>query len=147
VDRPAKAAAERLSAVLPFEFLIAGTPVSQQTRRRARLRAWIDQVRRQVDGHWQGKGTEDGSIALRLTYLHRGGAGDLDNLAKPVLDALKGLVLDDDGQVTDLILRKRSLSAVLRIENPSPLLSSRFELGMPFLHVLVEIAPDQELVP
>ena len=39
-----EALVERLSAVLPFEFLIPGTPVSQQTRRRARLRAWIDQV-------------------------------------------------------------------------------------------------------
>lgn len=133
--------------VLPFELIVAGPVVSQQTRRRGRRRAWIDQVRRQVEAHWQSEGAEDGPIALTLTYLHGPGIGDLDNLAKPVLDALKGLVFDDDGQVTDLVLRKRSLSAILRIENPSPLLSSRFELGSPFLHVLVEIAPDQELVP
>jgi Holliday junction resolvase RusA-like endonuclease len=138
---------EWVSSVLPFEFLILGPAVSQQTRRRARRRAWIDHVRRQLEGHWQREGTEDGAVALTLTYLHDEGAGDLDNLAKPVLDALKGLVIDDDDQVTDLVLRKRSLSAILRIENPSPLLSSTFELGSPFLHVLVEIAPDQELVP
>lgn len=133
--------------MLPFEFLVPGPAVSQQTRRRARRRAWIDQVRSQVEEYWGSKATEVGPVALTLTYLHDQVAGDLDNLAKPVLDALKGLVLDDDGQVTDLVLRKRSLSAVLRVEDPSPLLSGRFELGLPFLHVLVEIAPDQELVP
>jgi crossover junction endodeoxyribonuclease RusA len=133
--------------VLPFELLIPGPAVSQQTRRQAHRRAWIEKVRRNAARNWEGEAAEIGSVALTLTYLHRGGAGDLDNLAKPVLDALKGLVFRDDGQITDLVLRKRDLSAILRIENPSPLLSSGFDLGSPFLHVLVDIAPDQELVP
>jgi crossover junction endodeoxyribonuclease RusA len=133
--------------VLPFEFLVPGPAVSQQTRRQANRRAWIERIFRQAEGRWASDAAETESVALTLTYLHRGGAGDLDNLAKPVLDALKGLVFRDDGQVTDLILRKRNLSAVLRIENPSPLLSSGLDLGSPFLHVLVDIAPEQELVP
>jgi crossover junction endodeoxyribonuclease RusA len=133
--------------VLPFELLIPGPAVSQQTRRQTHRRAWIGKVRRNAARNWEGQAAEIGSVALTLTYLHRGGAGDLDNLAKPVLDALKGLVFRDDGQITDLVLRKRDLSAILRIENPSPLLSSGFDLGSPFLHVLVDIAPDQELVP
>jgi len=134
--------------MLPFEFVIAGPVVSQQTRRRAHRRAWIDRVRRQAERHWPGGGPqESGPVALTLTYLYGEAAGDLDNIAKPVLDALKGLVLYDDDQITDLLLRKRSLSAILTIENPSPLLTGGFELGLPFLHVLVDIAPDQELVP
>jgi len=133
--------------VLPFEFLIPGPAVSQQTRRQAHRRAWIERVRRHAARDWESEAAENEPVALTLTYLHGEGAGDLDNLAKPVLDALKGLVFRDDGQVTDLVLRKRNLSATLRIENPSPLLSSGFDLGSPFLHVLVDIAPDQELVP
>ncbi|MFB0506541.1 MAG: hypothetical protein ACETWT_07405 [Thermodesulfobacteriota bacterium] len=31
--------------MLAFEFVVVGTPVSQQTRNRARLRAWKSQVR------------------------------------------------------------------------------------------------------
>jgi hypothetical protein len=104
-------------------------------------------VRRHAARDWESEAAENEPVALTLTYLHGEGAGDLDNLAKPVLDAPKGLVFRDDGQVTDLVLRKRNLSAILRIENPSPLLSSGFDLGSPFLHVLVDIAPDQELVP
>jgi crossover junction endodeoxyribonuclease RusA len=133
--------------VLPFEFLVPGPAVSQQTRRQAHRRAWIERVRRNAARRWESEATETEPVALTLTYLHGEGAGDLDNLAKPVLDALKGLVFLDDYQVTDLVLRKRNLSAILRIENPSPLLSSGFDLGSPFLHVLVDIAPDQELVP
>jgi len=112
--------------MLPFEFVIAGPAVSQQTRRRAHRRALIDRVRRQAERHWPGESPQEtGPVALTLTYLHGAVGGDLDNIAKPVLDALKGLVLYDDDQVTDLVLRKRSLSAVLTIENPSPFSPTR----------------------
>lgn len=134
--------------MLPFEFVIPGPAVSQQTRRRAHRRTWIDRVRRQAEGRWRDQTPPDlGPVLLAVTYLYDEGAGDLDNLAKPVLDALKGLVFVDDDQVTDLVLRKRDLSTDLRVENPSPILSSGFDLGTSFLHVLVDSAPDQELVP
>jgi Holliday junction resolvase RusA-like endonuclease len=133
--------------VLPFEFVIAGPPVSQQTRRRRRLRLWIESVRAEAFRHWQGQLAPDGPVRIRLTYFYDGVALDLDNIAKPVLDALKGLAYLDDDQVTDIVLGKRDLGADLRIENPSAVLAGGFELGTEFLHVLVEEAPDQELMP
>lgn len=90
-------------------------------------------------------GTEP--VALTLVYLHLDDAPDLDNLAKPILDGLKGLVFADDEQVTDLILRKRKLATGIRVGNPSASLARGFDLGVSFLHVLVEEAPDQEFVP
>ena len=32
---------------------------------------------------------------------------DVDNIPKPILDALSGLVYADDRQITDLVCRKR----------------------------------------
>jgi Holliday junction resolvase RusA-like endonuclease len=45
-------------------------------------------------------------------------AVDLDNLAKPVLDALKGVVFQDDGQISDMRMRKREFGRIMRIERP-----------------------------
>lgn len=47
------------------------------------------------------------------------GSMDIDNLPKPILDALKGLVYLDDEQVTDIVCHKRDLNRALRVANPS----------------------------
>jgi hypothetical protein len=60
------------------------------------------------------------------TYFFGGASLDVDNMAKPILDALKGLVYSDDSQVTDLLCRKRDLKGDLRIQNPSPVLLASF---------------------
>ena len=71
---------------------------------------------------------------------------DVDNLPKPIIDALKGLVFLDDGQVTDLLCRKRSLHRNLRIPNPSSVLAEGLSRGNEFLYITVEEAPAQEVI-
>ncbi|MGH6906012.1 MAG: RusA family crossover junction endodeoxyribonuclease [Geminicoccaceae bacterium] len=93
--------------MLPFEVVIHGPPVSQQTRRRARRRAWIEELREAVRNRWPAEEPPAlGPISVTITHIYAEVAVDLDNLAKPVLDALKGLVCQDDGQVTDIKMRK-----------------------------------------
>ncbi len=108
----------------PFEFVIDGPPVSQQTRRRARLRRWVQDIPSQIRHAWPAdQPPVEHPILISLSYLFVEVALDLDNVAKPFLDALKGIAYRDDVQVTDLIVRKRSLSATLTVENPSELLA------------------------
>jgi crossover junction endodeoxyribonuclease RusA len=133
--------------MLPFEFVIEGPPVSQQTRRRARRQAWVDEVRRNAMSRWlAGEPPATGAISVEITHIFAGVAGDLDNLAKPVLDALKGLVYEDDRQVTDLTVRKRDLTRGLRAEISWPRFLEALNRGGEFLHVLVQAAPDQEVI-
>ena len=87
-----------------------------------------------------------GPIQISITYVFADVAVDLDNLAKPVLDALKGVVYEDDGQITDVAIRKRNMARDLRIVGPSPVLFDAFRRGREFLYILVEEAPDQELM-
>ena len=82
---------------------------------------------------------------VALTYFYDDGAPDVDNLAKPVLDALKGLAFIDDEQVTDLLVRKRDLSGMLKIDDATPIMAAGFDLGSPFLHVVVRAASGQEI--
>ena len=63
---------------------------------------------------------------------------DVDNLPKPILDALKGLIYSDDSQVMDLLCRKRRYGVELDILDPTPLLSSTYERFEEFVHVNVE---------
>ena len=83
---------------------------------------------------------------VRLTYLYHEVAVDLDNLAKPVLDALEGLAYLDDSQVTDVLVRKRRLAEIRRIADPSPVLAAGFSRGRGFLHIAIMDAPDQEVL-
>ena len=129
--------------MLPFEFVIDGPPVSQQARRRERVRQWRDAVRRVAEQNWPPEELPvTGPIMLTVIYFYDDVAMDIDNLPKPILDALKGLVYLDDDQVTDIVCRKRNRNSDLRLENPSNFLSQGFRRGNEFLYIVVGEAPD-----
>ena len=83
---------------------------------------------------------------VTITYFYQQASPDVDNIPKPILDALKGLVYMDDEQVTDVLCRKRRLNSDLRIENPSSMLSERIIRGDVFLYVVVDDAIDQGVI-
>jgi len=83
---------------------------------------------------------------LTIIYFYDAVEVDVDNILKPILDALKGLLYMDDNQIADILCRKRNLNSNLRIENPSSMLVDRFSRGKEFLYIVVEQAPDQEVI-
>ena len=86
---------------------------------------------------------------LTITYFFDSDSApiDVDNIPKPISDALNGLAYIDDGQLTDILCRKRDRnSSDLRIENSSPVLREAFSRDIHFLHVVVEEAPDQNVI-
>ena len=56
---------------------------------------------------------------ISVVYVFDSTPLDVDNIPKPILDALKGLVYCDDSQVTDLICRVRNWHGSLRAAMPS----------------------------
>jgi len=83
---------------------------------------------------------------LTITYFYDSVSMDVDNIPKSISDALKGLVYLDDEQLTDVLCRKRNLNSDLRIENPSSVLAEGLSRGNEFLYIVVEDAPDQEVI-
>ena len=69
---------------------------------------------------------------------------DIDNIAKPIVDALEGLVYDDDYTVTDVLCRRRSLDGDLEIQKPSALLLRSLTANREFVHVTIDDAPIRE---
>ncbi len=71
---------------------------------------------------------------------------DADNIPKPVIDALKELVFQDDAQVTDLVCRKRHIHNTFRVERTSDVLKENLDRRNEFVYIIVEEAPDQEVI-
>ncbi|TVQ53963.1 MAG: RusA family crossover junction endodeoxyribonuclease [Spirulina sp. DLM2.Bin59] len=130
-----------------FEFIVDGPPVSQQTRRRERLRDWKITVRQEAEKYWSSEQTiATGLIMLQITYFYDAVAIDVDNIIKPIQDAIIGLAYIDDDQVTDVLVRKRNLSGNFKIENMTSTLAEGFSRGNEFLYIVVTGAPEQEVL-
>ena len=136
-----------INTLSKFEFIVDGPPVSQQARRRERLREWKTTVRQEAEKYWSSdQQTATGFVMLQITYFYDSVAMDLDNIVKPIQDSIIGLAYVDDDQVTDIIVRKRNLSGNFKIENMTSILAEGFARGNQFLHIVVLDAPDQEVL-
>ena len=82
-----------------------------------------------------------GEVMVTITYFYYGVALDVDNIPKPILDALVGLIYSDDSQVFDILCRKRDRNRDLTFQNPSPLLLASLQRPEQFLHIVVAHAP------
>ena len=130
-----------------FEFIVDGPPVSQQARRREKLKAWKQIVRQEAETYWpSGQKPVTGPVMLQITYFYDAVDLDVDNIVKPIQDAIIGLAYVDDRQITDVLARKRNLSGNFKVENISAVLAEGFARGNEFLHVVVMDAPDHEVL-
>ena len=129
----------------PFEFFIKGRPVSQQTRRRSKLREWREFVKQEATRYWSSTHVPaNGPVCITLVYLYDEVVLDVDNVMKPIQDALKGLAFSDDSLVTDAIIRRRQLRGSFDLSRVSPVLIEGFASGGEFIYVHVSDAPPQE---
>ncbi len=132
----------------PFEFVIPQRPVSQQARRQARLREWRDFVAvhaRLAINEPRELATDP--VALKLLYLYDEAALDVDNILKPIQDALVGILLEDDSVITDVEIRRRWRRTTFSLNAVSPVLAAGLALGREFVYVALSDAPAQDVLP
>ena len=119
--------------------------MSQQTRRRELVREWTAEVEDAARKTWNTEPPVAGAVMVTITYFFDGTPFDVDNIPKPILDALKGMVFNDDVQVFDLICRKRDINENLQIQNPSPELIEYLRKSKQVLHISVANALNREV--
>lgn len=124
--------------MLPFEFTIQGPPVSHQTRNKARLQQWKADVRAAAQARPAGAAPVPDPVQIAITYYYEGDSPDVDNIIKPIQDALNGVVFIDDAQLAETKSRKRALNGSYQIKGASGVLLQGFAAGIGFLHVRVE---------
>lgn len=132
----------------PFEFVIPQRPVSQQARRQQRLREWKEFVATHARlAMTAPRDLATDPVAVRLLYLYDEAALDVDNILKPIQDALIGVLLQDDSIVTDVEIRRRWRRTAFTINAVSPVLAAGLALGSEFVYISITDAPAQDVLP
>jgi Holliday junction resolvase RusA-like endonuclease len=131
--------------MIPFDFVIEGPPVSQQTRKRTRLQAWKAKVRAAAAGYWNsGDQPSTAQLTIVVTNYYEIVAPDVDNIVKPIQDALIGLVYVDDSQVTDCLTRKRNINGAFKVKGLSKAQADGFMTNKDFIHVKIVLSENFE---
>jgi hypothetical protein len=98
--------------VLPIEFLVLSRPMSLQTNSRVRFQSWKSQVRAEAAKAWAGRPIlSEGEFHLTIVHLHHDvSTPDVDNIIKPIQDALEGVLLSNDNLVSDVDSHRRLMA-------------------------------------
>jgi Holliday junction resolvase RusA-like endonuclease len=124
-----------------FEFVIEGPAVSLRAKktRSKRYQRWISKVRAAARAQWPAgaAATDNQTIQVVIVNYYTLVPPDVDNIIKPILDALETVVYLNDQQVHRVISEKFDLTNVDRIENPGSLLAAALEKYTEVLHIMV----------
>jgi len=94
-----------------FEMLIPRRPVSLQSKNAENRQAWKDFVYGRARQAWKGGAPVcDQFLRFTLVYLCNDAPADIDNIIKPIQDALVGVVYADDFLISDVDAHRRFLS-------------------------------------
>jgi hypothetical protein len=131
-----------------LEFTVEGPPVSHQTNDKANLQAWKSIVRNEAAKHWTGAPL---TVAVKFVLLnfYEGPRAPLDddNMAKPIRDALNGLVYQDDKQITHAEHAQTSIDGFFQIRGVSKVILEAFHRGKEFVYVRIVTAPTHTQLP
>jgi Holliday junction resolvase RusA-like endonuclease len=146
-------AAQQLA--LPLEFVVLSKPISHQASNKKALGLWKSKVFEAAQAAALGRSPVGCPCLVTITHFFdadewESGVPDNDNvglaITKPIRDALNGVIYVDDYQITDFTCRTRSLNGTFRVKGISEPLAEGFRSGKDFLHILVQMAPDQSLL-
>ena len=135
-----------------MEFIVAGAPRSANANSRSRRR-WRDRVSQAARERLEKEGEPtDGDVAVLIIYFYQGETTlDVDNIAKSLLDGLKGVLFRDDQQVSEILIRKSRFSAGLSLIGASLYLLDAIErmsqAVSDFVYVRADPAPDHSRIP
>lgn len=132
--------------MLPFEFTIKGPPISQQARSKSRKRWKAAVVAAAKSKLNSGATPVSDEVAIKITYYYEGDTPDVDNIIKPIQDALIGVIYIDDSQVVQAISSKTRIDGSFTIRGASAELLLAFSDTDAFLHIQVLTAPDMSVL-
>jgi crossover junction endodeoxyribonuclease RusA len=130
------------NSLYPLEFFIERVPVSQggSPRSKERWKALVAEAARQRQRETDELGFLD-ERALAVTIYYFPGApmgGDIDNIVKPILDALIGVAYRDDRVVERVVSQKFEPQIDREFAAPSAQLAAALDRGPPVVYVRVD---------
>lgn len=121
----------------PVELIVVGVPVSLQSKGKGRA-AWKARVANEAHKiALVGVHPHTGPIRVCITYYYEGSSPDVDNIIKPIQDALCGIVYVDDAQVEDTRCRKKRIDGSYTLEDVTPATLAAIRGGRSFVRILI----------
>lgn len=133
--------------MFPIEFIFNGPPLSLQSKNKAKKRNYMIMIAREATNSLPLEFTPTtDEVEIIITYYYESQAGDVDNIIKPIQDALNGVIYVDDAQVVDSRSRRKDINGSYKIRNVSAKILEGFSRGNDFIHVKIQRhTNDQEL--
>lgn len=129
------------NALYPFEVVVEGTPISLQGSGTSKER-WKATVK--TAGQNRARATDEigflysAPVALTIFYLAAAPmVGDVDNIVKPIMDALINVAYADDRFVERVIVQKFEPGVDWEFIDPSDQLSTALEATPPVVYIRV----------
>lgn len=123
----------------PVELLIAAVPLSLQASPTSR-EAWKELTRTVVNetinpGGW----ATESPVSVTILYFPDGPmTGDIDNIVKPILDALMPRIYVDDSQVQRVWVQKFERERSFQIEDPTAKLAGAIDTEPPVVYIRID---------
>ena len=125
----------------PLEVWLHGVPPSHQAGARSRAQ-WRERIAAAIEPKLpEGRFVPTAPVVVTIYYF-AGTAmrGDLDNIVKPILDALTGVVYLDDAQVERIVVQKIEQRRTFTFRNATPILTETIEASGPRVYIRVELS-------
>ena len=137
-----------MEITFPLEFIVEGTAVSLQAKRRESLDAWKARIRQASNAPLpEAHFASDQPIALTLYYFPDAAMqGDIDNIVKPITDALSKHIYLDDRQIERILVQKFEPGNVFPFASPTAVLGDALIRPQPLLYVRLSNDPFEGLV-
>lgn len=124
-----------------FEFLVEGPPVSLNVKNHnpKRYQRWIKTVREAARKEWpvSAEPIRTTSVSVTIVNYHTGGPPDVDNIIKPILDAMNGVVYEDDKQVYRVISERFAMDGFVEQAETYPPLAQAMARCNEVAHIAV----------
>jgi hypothetical protein len=125
-----------------LEFIVAGPPISnQQSTKKGKnnLLAWRAQVKGAAQIKWVAAPL---AALLKATIINfhdgRHPSVDVDNMSKPILNAMQNLIFDNDRQIRQAEIIHVEIGGAFVIKGVSKTIVDALQAGAQFVYVRIE---------
>jgi hypothetical protein len=119
-----------------FEVLLPRRPISYQGTSKSR-EEWKNFIYGRAFSVWNQTPISDGRLRFSVVYLCESDPADINNLIKPIQDAMISLVYADDSLVCDVTGHMRLLSDPIDIVGLPSLLADAVITGSEYVYVQI----------
>jgi crossover junction endodeoxyribonuclease RusA len=132
----------------PVEFFVIGEAVSMQNKSKRGLEAWKELFSQECYNHRpQNAFLTETPLSVLIYHFPDGKmTPDIDNIIKPILDAMKGVIYLDDRIVERVTAQKFEAGRFANWSKPSATLFGAISGQKPLTYVKVSTEPHEDIL-